>query len=92
MRAVLDPNVLISAVLSPRGTPAQVLSAWRYGEFELVLSPLLLDELTRALGYPKLAKRITEDDAHAFISWLERAATMADDPGKRLHLQVIRSR
>ena len=48
MRAVLDPNVLISALLAPKGAPGQVLAKWVIGEFELVVSPLLLAELERA--------------------------------------------
>ncbi|MCA1705276.1 MAG: PIN domain-containing protein, partial [Actinobacteria bacterium] len=52
MRAVLDPNVIISAVLSPGGAPARVMTAWLEGRYELVVSPLLLEELERALSYP----------------------------------------
>ena len=80
MRAVLDPNVLISALLSRDGTPAQLLRAWIDGAFELLLSPLLLAELERALAYPKLRKRISAEEAEAFIEWLERSATVVDDP------------
>lgn len=80
MRAVLDPNVLISALLAPQGTPAELLRAWVAGEFELITSPLLLAELRRALGYPKLRKRIPEPDAAAFAEWLERFATPVPDP------------
>lgn len=39
MRAVLDPNVLVSALLSPTGTPARIVLAWAEGRFELVVSP-----------------------------------------------------
>ena len=80
MRAVLDANVLISATLSPRGTPARLLLAWQAGAFELVVSPLLLAELRRALAYPKLAKLVAPADADAFVAWLGRAAQLAADP------------
>jgi uncharacterized protein len=80
LRAVLDPNVLISALLSPRGAPAKLLRAWVDGAFELVVSPLLLAELERALTYPKLRKRIPAEDAAAFVDWLSRSAAMAEDP------------
>ncbi len=80
MRAVLDANVLISAVLSPRGTPARLLLAWQAGAFELVVSPLLLAELRRALAYPKLARLVLPADAEAFAAWLGRAAELAADP------------
>ncbi len=80
MRAILDPNVLISAVLSPSGTPATVLRAWLEGRFELVVSPLLLQELERAFAYPKLAERVESQEAEAFIEWLGREALVVDDP------------
>jgi len=80
VRAVLDANVLISAVLSPRGTPARLVLAWQAGAFDLVVSPLLLAEVRRALAYPKLERRIPPADADAFIDWLGRSATVADDP------------
>ena len=80
MRAVLDANVLISAELSPRGTPARLLLAWQAGAFELVVSPVLLTELRRALAYPKLARLVAPADADAFAAWLGRAAELAADP------------
>jgi uncharacterized protein len=77
---VLDPNVIISALLSTDGAPAAVLRAWIQGAFELVLSPHLLEELGRALGYPKLRKRITEQEADRVIGWLAGAAILVADP------------
>lgn len=80
MRAVLDVNVIISALLSPEGSPARVLRAWIEGRFELVLSPLLLAELKRALAYPKLRKRITAAEAARVIEWLGGAGSVTQDP------------
>lgn len=80
MRAVLDPNVIISALLAPAGTPAAIVRAWSAGAFELVASPLLLAELERALAYPKLRDRIHESEATAIVEWLERSATIVQDP------------
>jgi putative PIN family toxin of toxin-antitoxin system len=80
MRAVLDANVLISAVLSPQGAPARLLRAWRGGAFELLVSPLLLAEVRRALGYPKLERLVPPADADAFVAWLGSAATVVGDP------------
>jgi len=56
VRAVLDPNVLISALLSPAGAPAELFTRWFAGEFELVVSPALLEELERALVYPEIRR------------------------------------
>lgn len=80
MRVVLDPNVLISSLLSPEGAPARSLRAWLSGEFELVVSPLLLDELERALAYPKLRSRITADESLRFVRLLRTSAEVGDDP------------
>jgi uncharacterized protein len=80
VRAVLDVNVLVSALISPAGAPARLMRAWRHGRFELVVSPLLLDELTRALRYPKLQRYITADEAGELVAWLSREAEMVGDP------------
>jgi hypothetical protein len=76
VRAVIDPNVIISGLLSPNGAPADVLRALDRGEFELVVSVALLDELERALAYPKLRRHISEDDAKAVVRWASDTATI----------------
>lgn len=81
LRAVLDTNVLVSAILSRRGAPAALLRAWRDGEFEVVVSPSLLDELRRVLAYPKLRRRIGAEEAEAFVALFRAAAEHHDDPG-----------
>lgn len=80
MRGVLDPNVLIAALLSPDGAPARLLERWRAGELELVVSEALLAELERALAYAKLRRRIPAGDAAAFVALLRRAARVVPDP------------
>ncbi len=80
MRAVLDTNVLISAILSPRGTPARLLLAWQAGAFDLVVSPALLAELRRALAYPKLERLVSRSDADSFVAWIGHSAVLATDP------------
>jgi putative PIN family toxin of toxin-antitoxin system len=80
VRAVLDPNVIISGLLAPSGGPAHVLQVWELGDFELVVSRALLEELARAFTYPKLVSRISETDAEAVMRWLRGSATMAHDP------------
>ena len=79
MRAVLDPNVLISALLTRDGAPARLVRAWVSGAFELIVSPRLLAELKRALGYPKLRKRVPAPDADGFLALLEHSAIAVED-------------
>ena len=87
MRAVLDPNVIISALLSPAPSPAKLLRAWQQGEFELIVSPILLGELATALAYPKLRKRITCEEARRLVEWLAAGAVTAGDPGEQPPIQ-----
>jgi uncharacterized protein len=82
VRAILDPNVIISALLAGEGTPAKVLRAWLDGRFDLIVSALLLEELERALGYPKLAGRIKPEETTALVEWLQREAILVDDPAE----------
>jgi uncharacterized protein len=79
VRAVLDANIIISALLSTGGAPASVLRAWTDGAYDLIASPLLLDELERAVGYGKIRERITESEARALLALLRLEAHMHDD-------------
>lgn len=87
-RAILDANVVVSAILSPHGAPAQVLMAWRAETFDLLISVAILDEIGRVLRYPKIAKRHgwTEDELRAFLADL--AALAIPTPGA-LTLAVV---
>ena len=80
MRAVADVNVLISGVLSAKGSSAEILRASRDGQIELVVSEMLLTELKRTLAYPKLRKRIPPEKAAAFVNWIRDHASVAEDP------------
>lgn len=61
MPVVLDPNLLVSAALSAKGAPAEIIRRRLAGEFELLVSPKLLEALERVLAYPKIAKRIATE-------------------------------
>ena len=52
IRAVLDTNVVISALLFS-GTPSQLVSAWQSSLVRPVVSAAILDEYIRVLAYPK---------------------------------------
>lgn len=80
MRAVLDPNVIISGLLSPSGNSARLFQAWQRGQFELIVSDALLEEVTRAFAYPKLRRRISETDARGVIQWFTESAVVVGDP------------
>lgn len=60
--AVLDANVLVSAILTPQGQPAKILREWRAGSFDLVISIHILKEIQRVISYPKIKNRLSWSD------------------------------
>lgn len=80
MIVVLDTNVIISALLSPSGTPAEIVKRWEKDEFELATSAAFLDELRRALTYPQVLNHLnfSEDQVAHVIKRLQSVATVVD--------------
>lgn len=79
-RAVLDPGVLVSALITPTGRPAKLLLAARAGSFELIVSPQLLDELETVLRREKFRRYVDLDGVTAYLNLLRRDAQLAADP------------
>ncbi|MFA5925162.1 MAG: putative toxin-antitoxin system toxin component, PIN family [Methylococcaceae bacterium] len=53
---VLDTNILLSGTAYPCSIPGKIVSAWRGGSLEVILSQYILDELQRVL--PRLNHRL----------------------------------
>ena len=79
-RAILDPNVLVSAAITHDGLPARLLTEFRDGSFELIVSPRLLRELRDVLGRDKFRRYVTVEEAEAFVETLITGATVRPDP------------
>jgi putative PIN family toxin of toxin-antitoxin system len=64
MRAVVDTNVLVRAVIRPRGSCRLVLLGLRHGDYTLLYSQALLDELVDVLNRPRIRQKygLTEQD------------------------------
>lgn len=75
IRAVLDCNVVVAAMLNPTGQPGRVLGLVREA-FELVWSPPIVAECHRVAGYPRLRGRFRVRDPHRFVEDLAGAALM----------------
>jgi len=100
-RVVLNPGVLIAALISAKGAPRALVRAWMDGAFELLLSPNLLAELARVLARPKFRRYVGEREVQAYVALLQRFATLcADvesparlcpDPGDHYLLALARS-
>lgn len=53
MRAVVDTNILVRAVLNPKGTVAPILHRLRGGDYTILYSPELLEEVLDVLSRPR---------------------------------------
>jgi uncharacterized protein len=49
LRVVLDTNVLVSGLAYPGSVPGRIVSVWRQGGLDVVLSRYILDEMSRVL-------------------------------------------
>lgn len=79
-RAVLDAGVLIAGLISSSGSPAALLAAVGDGRFDIMVCPMLLAEVRRALGYPRLQRYVTSAEADDFVAWIARVAVILEDP------------
>jgi putative PIN family toxin of toxin-antitoxin system len=82
IRAVLDTNVLVSALITPSGPPHRILTAWQDREFVLFTCLPLLRELNRVLHYPRLQGKyhLTEADIFAYLGLLRIRGTIVALP------------
>ena len=79
-RAVLDTNVLVSALISPGGGSALLLLELRSGAFELIVSPLLLAELREVLRRDKFRRYVSEAEADAYVDLIRTEGVLRADP------------
>ncbi len=97
MRLVLDTNTIVSAI-GWDGPPRQVLIALREGRHRLVITPALLEELTRVLRYPRLQPIAAHPLLAVVLEWLyrpehlviptERVTEIHADPADNLVLEA----
>lgn len=74
--AVLDTNILASGTVTALTPPGQILDGWRDGQFLLVVSEHIIDELERTLDKPYFQKHLTSSAITAFTDLLQNKATI----------------
>ena len=57
MRIVLDTNIYISSLISEKGNPARIVRWWLEGEFDVLVSQPIIDEILRVTGYERIQKK-----------------------------------
>jgi putative PIN family toxin of toxin-antitoxin system len=71
-RVVLDPNVLVSAAISPGRTTARILDLIDSGLLVPIVSPALIAELSGVLARPRFRRYLDLNAVSAFTDELER--------------------
>jgi putative PIN family toxin of toxin-antitoxin system len=100
MNVVLDTNVLVSAAISPKGPPFEIIKAWKAGRFSWVTSLPLLEELRRVLISRRLERYLvwSSQEVKEFVGLAAEVATVvephrtidviAEDPADNLVLEA----
>ena len=57
MRVVLDANIYISALISDKGNPAAIINSWLSGQFDILISQPIIDELLRVTSYERIQNK-----------------------------------
>jgi uncharacterized protein len=77
LRAVLDANVFVSAAIHPDGPPGRIIEQFlRADAFTLVVSVAIVDEIIRALAYPKVRRYVRPRLDP--VLWMEDLVVLAD--------------
>jgi len=69
MRAVVDTNILVRAVIKPTGTVGPVLMRLRQGDYTLLYAQALLEDLVDVLNRPRIRHKygLTGEDIQTVV-------------------------
>jgi putative PIN family toxin of toxin-antitoxin system len=78
VKIVVDTNVLVSALIQPRGVPAQIMSYAT--DFCLVTTEEILAELRRVLNYPRIRRKyaLTDHSIEKYVLSLRQDSIVID--------------
>jgi len=73
-KIVIDTNVFVSATITEKGKPAQILKVWREKKLAVIISPEILKEIGQVIFRPRIRKVSfwTEKERYQFIEDLAR--------------------
>ena len=83
LRAVVDTNVWVSALLNPNGHPAIVFDAFRNGRFVSILSQPLIEELIDVLSRPRIVEKygLAPDKVAEYVALIVEKSQTVTLPG-----------
>ena len=80
MKVVLDANIYVSSMVNNQGNPKRIMAMWEQGDFDVLVSEPIIDEVGRVLRYPRIVKRHKQDEAaiERFLKLLAREAVIVE--------------
>ena len=83
-RAVVDTNILIRAIIKPEGTVGPVIKRLRTGEYTLVYSQPLVDELLAKLALRRIREKyqLTDQDTDDILAIIALWGILVDPARK----------
>lgn len=78
MRAIIDTNLFVSALMSDVGPPSEVLAHWRRGAFDLLSSNDQIEEIRLASRYERIRIRTKPRDFGRLIKQIRARAHLVD--------------
>ena len=88
LRVVLDSNVILSGLMSPKGTTGRIIQAWKDNRLTLLICDAQLDEIKRVLAYPKIQKRLnwSTEKINLFVKLIAYRSEYVDITGIKAHV------
>lgn len=73
---LLDTNIWVSAFINPHGFPARLVDAWIAGQFDVVVSIPLLEEIADVLTRPRIQTKygLSTEEIEQFLDLLQEKA------------------
>ena len=80
MRVVLDANIFVSALISDKGNPARIINRWLAGEFDLLVSRPIIDEILKVTGYERIQNKYAKvrENRLEFVALIEENGIWAE--------------
>lgn len=79
LRVVVDPGAIISALISPRGAPAELLRRWMAGSVQFIWSDALIAEFDAVCARPRFREWFEVSEAIAVSEIIRRAGEYSPD-------------
>lgn len=80
MLVVLDPNIFVSALVTPTGLARRVVQEGIGGRFEYAVCPILVGELEEVSMRPKIAGMVPPEANERFLTDVLGGARLEEDP------------